>query len=128
MEVMKNQQNLLPLLKELHSSLQHTDHINVNGFLKKYNLCRMMGARLRDKGIIKSNGLRGEGCRYEWTAGEPNEAMAEFIAKRKGHEWKDGIVPNRKNVKNNLAVKKEVKETSPKIKVHLFWGAIKIEL
>lgn len=119
---MKNE-NMLPMLEELHLALKHTDQISVVGFLDKHNISRSVRYKLKEKGIIESNGLRASECRYKWIADEPNEAMVRLINKRKNR------VNKRKPISKGIAVKKTVsKSTSNRVKVHLFWGAIKIEL
>tara|TARA_R110000772_G_C12981896_1_gene405971 strand:+ start:69 stop:491 length:423 start_codon:yes stop_codon:yes gene_type:complete len=133
----KTQEKYFDFLKEIRTALHYTDKICLSEFVKKHKISSNVAGALINGKILKTNGVKSKGIRYEWNTIEPNIAMAkELIIKVNiaSVDYKNGnqkeIQFTKRGGKREGAGRKPLKEEIKKIykkKISIAWGLIKIE-
>ena len=114
------QKRYFDALKLIHGTLKYTDSLNLSAIIKDYNLSKSMYTPLKDGGILKTNGMIGRSCRYQWTGKEPNLEMAIELYNRLNNVDKR---PNDRKGKPTIMRTKLIKTT----RKSYLWGLYVVE-
>lgn len=73
----------LDVLTYIHDKLKESPRLSMNAVCKEKTITYNAIAVMTNCGLIKSNGLRGLGCEWEWTTPVlPNEEMAKELIRK----------------------------------------------
>ena len=77
MELTQTQENYFSFLKELYSTLELTDKVNMKKLMSKHNVSQTTSMILQNKKIISKPNKNSRDCLYNWvTTVKPNVRMA----------------------------------------------------
>jgi len=118
----------LESLRELHKVLKYTDRISLTKFMNKNSLNKNFANIIIKGGLIKTNGVKGAGTRYEWITIDPNIKMSSKVIEEVNKESLKGMQKTRGGAR--VGSGRKTKEVENRLlesyTTNLLWGLIKI--
>jgi len=114
------QKRYFDALRLIYDTLKYTDNINLSLIIKDFNLSKSMYTPLKEGGIIKTNGMVGSSCRYQWIGKSPSLEMARELYNRLNSQDKR---PNDRKGRQTIKRSRPTKTT----RKSYLWGMYVVE-